>query len=136
MESFGLKAKVLFPDQMSPEEQICEMARKRKALITPHGGQQGSLFFKRAGVAVVVVSPEAYLLEYYRFLAHENDPWYHIRGNRSWSCDGDFGTESARAWGNECSCGVLCERRARKDLITLSLPALHDVLVGLDLVKI
>ena len=40
-------------------------------MITPHGGQQGSLFLKRSGVTVVVVSPEALFIEYYQFLAHK-----------------------------------------------------------------
>lgn len=79
------------------------------------------------------MSPEAHLLEYYRFVAHVNDPWYHIRGNRSWSCVGKLCAESDEAWGNDNPCGLKCERRARGDSIILSLSALHDVLVGLGL---
>lgn len=134
VERMGLRAKVLFSDQLSPEEQICEMVKERRVLITPHGGQQGSLFFKRAGTAVVVVSPEAHLLEYYRFFARENDLWYHIRGNRSWPCVQKFCAKSDGAWGNTGSCGTECERRARGDLINLSLSALHNVLRGIGLV--
>lgn len=134
IEKLGLKAKVLYSNQLSPDEQICEMTNERRVLITPHGGQQGSLFFKRAGVAVVIASPEAHLFEYYRFLALKSDPWYHIRGNRSWSCPGGFCSESEEAWGNDSSCGLKCERRARADSITLSLSALHDVFVGMGIV--
>mmetsp|Transcript_13448 Transcript_13448/g.54303 ORF Transcript_13448/g.54303 Transcript_13448/m.54303 type:complete len:357 (+) Transcript_13448:271-1341(+) len=136
LESSGLRAKVLFSDQLSPEEQICEMVKERSVLITPHGGQQGSLFFKRAGVAVVVVSPESHLLEYYRFFSRETDPWYHIRGNRSWSCVRRFCASSPGAWGNDGSCGLKCERKARGESINLSLSALHNVLGEMGLVHL
>ncbi|MDA9080149.1 glycosyltransferase 61 family protein [Candidatus Dependentiae bacterium] len=134
IKKLGLVVKVLFPEHLSPEEQICEMAKGRKLIITPHGGQQGSLIFKRTGVAVAIVSPEAHLLEYYRFFASENDPWYHIRGNRSWSCARNFCADSDGAWGNDGSCGIRCERRARGHSITLSLSALHRVLGEMGLI--
>lgn len=131
IKKLGLIVNVLFPEHLAPEEQICEMAKDRKLIITPHGGQQGSLFFKRTGVAVAVVSPEAHLLEYYRFFARENDPWYHIRGNRSWSCVRKFCADSDGAWGNVGLCGIECERRARGHTISLSSSALQEVLKGL-----
>ena len=133
IKKLGLSAKVLFPEQLAPEEQICEMVKNRRLIVTPHGGQQGSFFFKRAGVAVAVVSPEAHLLEYYRFFARENDLWYHIRGNRSWPCVGNFCADSDGAWGNDGLCGLKCERQARGHSITLSFSALHEVLAGIGL---
>ena len=133
IKKLGLSAKVLFPEQLAPEEQICEMVKNRRLIVTPHGGQQGSFFFKRAGVAVAVVSPEAHLLEYYRFFARENDLWYHIRGNRSWPCVGNFCADSDGAWGNDGLCEFKCERQARGHSITLSFSALHEVLAGIGL---
>ena len=124
---YGLHAKVLFPDQLSPEEQICEMTKRRKIIITPHGGQQGSLIFKRAGVAVVVISPEEALLECYRFFAHEQDLWYHIRGNVSWACDGHC-SKSIGAWKNDADCNRACVVKGRDSTIDLSVSALREVL--------
>ena len=129
---YGLHAKVLFPDQLSPEEQICEMTKRRKIIITPHGGQQGSLIFKRAGVAVVVISPEEALLECYRFFSHEQDLWYHIRGNVSWACDGHC-SKSLGAWKNDADCNRACVVKGRDSTIDLSVSALQDVLRRVDL---
>ena len=136
IKKLGLNVKVLYPEHLAPDEQICEFAKDRKLIITPHGGQQGSLFFKRTGVAVAVVSPEAHLLEYYRFFARENDPWYHIRGNCSWSCVRNFCADSDGAGGNDGLCGIKCERRARGHSISLmTLSALHEVLLETGLVS-
>ena len=123
--SYGLKAAVRFPDQLSPAEQICEMVKRRKMIITPHGGQQGSLIFKRSGVAVAV-SPEEALLECYRFFAREHDFWYHIRGNVSWACEGPC-SKSVNAWRSD-GCNHACAVKARHGTIDMSLSALEEVL--------
>ena len=121
-----MKAAVRFPDQLSPAEQICEMVKRRKMIITPHGGQQGSLIFKRSGVAVAVVSPEEALLECYRFFAREHDFWYHIRGNVSWACEGPC-SKSVNAWRSD-GCNHACAVKARHGTIDMSLSALEEVL--------
>ena len=86
LQGKGLTTKIITPNELSPMEQICEMTKNRKLIITPHGGHQGTFLFKCEGVAVVVVSPNSALLECYRFFARRSDPWYSIRAERTWSC--------------------------------------------------
>lgn len=122
----GLSTKVLTPNDLSPVEQICELTKNRKMIITPHGGHQGTFLFKREGVAVVVVSPKSALLECYRFFAKRSDPWYSIRGERAWSCP-DVCSVSVDAF-FDSSCDRTCKRMARRENADVSLDALRRVL--------
>ena len=77
----------------------------------------------------MIVSPEAALLECYRFFSREEDPWFHVRGNRSWLCEGKHCGEAIEAWGNDVTCDRKCAAKARRQSkITVSLSALNDVL--------
>jgi len=80
----------------------------------------------------VVVSPEAALLECYRFFAREEDPWFHVQGNWSWSCAGKDCGEAIEAWGSDHACDRKCAAYFRRQSnITVSLSALNDVLEGI-----
>ena len=122
----GLSTTVLTPNDLSPMEQICELTKNRKMIITPHGGHQGTFLFKREGVAVVVVSPKSALLECYRFFAKRSDPWYSVRGERAWSCP-DVCSDSEDAFFDP-SCDRTCIRMARRENADVSLDALRRVL--------
>ena len=122
----GLSTKVLTPNDLSPMEQICELTKKRKMIITPHGGHQGTFLFKRERFAVVVVSPKSALLECYRFFAKRSDPWYSIRGESAWSCP-DICSVSVDAFFDP-SCDRTCKRMARHENADVSLDALTRVL--------
>jgi hypothetical protein len=126
LQEKGLTTKILTPNELSPVEQICEVTKNRKMIITPHGGHQGTLLFKRQGVAVVVVSPKSALLDCcYRFFAKRSDPWYSIRGERAWSCP-DVCSSSEDAFFDP-SCDDMCIRRARREDIGVSLGALERI---------
>ena len=97
----GLVTKVLTPNELSVEDQICEMTKKRKLIITPHGGQQGSLIFKHKDTGVVVISPEHALLECYRYVVEEEGVWIAVRGGRVWACASDVCSKQENAWLDE-----------------------------------
>jgi hypothetical protein len=121
----GLATKILTPNELSPMEQICEVTKNRKMIITPHGGHQGSFLFKRQGVAVVVVSPKSALLECYRFFVKRSDPWYSIKGEHAWSCSAEC-SHSKDAFVDP-SCDNTCARRARSENADVSLAALERI---------
>jgi len=126
LQEKGLTTKILTPNELSPMEQICEVTKNRKIIITPHGGHQGTFLFKRQGVAVVVVSPKSALLECYRFFAKRSDPWYSIRGERAWSCPNVCSSSEDAFF--DPSCDGMCIRRARReDDIDVSLAALERI---------
>tara|TARA_B110000459_G_scaffold90254_1_gene101028 strand:+ start:1441 stop:2241 length:801 start_codon:yes stop_codon:yes gene_type:complete len=125
LQGKGLATKIITPNELSPVEQICEMTKNRKMIITPHGGHQGTFLFKREGVAVVVVSPNSALLECYRFFAKRSDPWYSIRGERAWSCP-DVCSSSEDAFFDP-SCDAMCVRIARREDIDVSLAAVERI---------
>ena len=125
LQGKGLATKIITPNELSPLEQICEMTKNRKMIITPHGGHQGTFLFKREGVAVVVVSPNSALLECYRFFAKRSDPWYSIRGDRAWSCP-DMCSSSEDAFFDP-SCDAMCVRIARREDIDVSLAAVERI---------
>ena len=125
LQAKGLTTKIITPDELSPLEQICEMTKNRKMIITPHGGHQGTLLFKREGVAVVVVSPNSALLECYRFFAKRSDPWYSIRAERAWSCP-DVCSSSEDAFFDP-NCDDKCKRVARREDIDVSLAAVERI---------
>lgn len=122
----GLVSKVLTPNELTPIEQLCEMTRERKFIITPHGGHQGSLVFKRVGVAVVVLSPEKALLECYRYFARLSDQWFAVRGDKAWSCSSTVCSRDSEAW-YDPTCDKACVVQARGQLIDGSLTALAKV---------
>jgi hypothetical protein len=122
----GLVSKVLTPNELTPIEQLCEMTRERKFIITPHGGQQGSLLFKRVGVSVVVLSPEKALLECYRYFARLSDQWFAVRGDKAWSCSSTACSRDSDAW-YDPTCDKACVVQARGQLIEGSLTALAKV---------
>ena len=130
LRSKGLSTRIVFPDHLTPAEQICEMTRRRKMIITPHGGQMGSLVFKRRGVTVVEVSPEKALLDgvgCYRYFGKVSDPWFAIRGARAWACDAGICAKSADAW-YDPDCDRKCEAAARANSINISTQAIAKVL--------
>ena len=94
----GLATKVVTPNELAIEDQICEMTKKRKLIITPHGGQQGSLIFKHKDTGVVVISPEHALLECYRYVVEEEGAWIAVRGGRVWACASDVCSKQGNAW--------------------------------------
>ena len=122
----GLVSKVLTPNELTPIEQLCEMTRERKFIMTPHGGHQGSLLFKRVGVAVVVLSPEKALLECYRYFARLSDQWFAVRGDKAWSCSSTVCSRDSDAW-YDPTCDKACVVQARGQLIEGSLTALAKV---------
>ena len=97
----GLATKVVTPNELAIEDQICEMTKKRKLIITPHGGQQGSLIFKHKDAGVVVISPEHALLECYRYVVEEEGVWIAVRGGRVWACASDVCSKQENAWLDE-----------------------------------
>jgi len=107
-------------------EQICEVTKERKMIITPHGGHEGSLLFKREGVAVVVVSPKSALLECYRFFSKRSDPWYSIRGDHAWSCPDICSMSEDAVYDPECD--KFCIRRARREHADVSLAAVERII--------
>lgn len=129
LQSVGYKTKTVYSNDLSPGEQICEMTRERKLIITPHGAQQSPLMFKRGGVGVVVVSPKDFLAECYRTIVKRTDPWFSVRGNVAWSCpNGRLCSMSQGAWRNTANCNVYCARRAKRRNIHMSLKAIADLL--------
>lgn len=130
LQSLGYKTKIAYTSDFSPREQICEMTRERKLIITPHGAHQSPLLFKRDGVGVVVVSPRAALTECYRHVVKDSEPWFSVRGDVGWSCsEGRICSESPGAWKNRLSCGNKCTRNARRvRKVQVSLKAMREVL--------
>ena len=127
LQGKGLTTKIITPNELSPMEQICEMTKNRKMIITPHGGHQGTFLFKREEVAVVVVSPNSALLECYRFFARRSDPWYSIRAERTWSCPDMCSISGDAFFDPSCDDGSICKRVARREDIDVSLAAVERI---------
>ena len=127
LQGKGLTTKIITPNELSPMEQICEMTKNRKMIITPHGGHQGTFLFKREEVAVVVVSPNSALLECYRFFARRSDSWYSIRAERTWSCPDVCSISEDAFFDPSCDDGSICKRVARREDIDVSLAAVERI---------
>jgi hypothetical protein len=124
-KNLSYDVQVLDAEKLSPEQQICALSERWKAIVSPHGAQQAPLLFKHSGTKVFEVTPTIYF-EGNRCFVRPKGGWFKIYGERAWECD-DECSEAPIGRMYTLPCSKQCRKKAKLADVKIMPGALLDV---------